>query len=224
MNELKRKLHKVLKKFGLSTNYSNDPKILQLISNCILYVSKQPKRFRQYYITTYIEDTYGAYNAVFNDEDTLSCVAGIVERFITTMGTAIQIICIDGKNSDYRKCKQHAEYYEILKTLNLLSVDIQKATQEWAETVLDTPRAQKMTRDGLKKNYILFLKRKYKEEDIEESVYGPLIEAAVKEIDGTKYAEFDVFKQKHFGGGSKNHCRVTKKSHHKKFSRTFKKR
>lgn len=207
----KKKLNKILNKFKKAKDISEDPNELQVISNSIIYVSKQPLIFKKNYLDSYIEDTYNAYPGALNEEndtneDRMSCVKGIVERFVTNIGTAIQIVCSDG---GFHKCRKDKEYDKLIKALGLKKIDLTELNKKWSEDVLETDEGQNMTRDKLIENYIKFLTDAHKAEGIPEGVYDPIIKDAVSEIDGTKHKGYDVFSLKMFGG-KKRHTKKRK--------------
>jgi surface protein len=90
---------------SLSTSTST---FKQLIAKSIGFVFSQGneefQEFQKQYIITFLDETTNAYAARCVGSDTTSCVKGILERFVTAVGAASQIICSGGScNETFKK-------------------------------------------------------------------------------------------------------------------------
>ena len=76
---------------------------------------------------TFIHDSYSAYEA--EDGGGISCIKGMLERFIILVGDTLYIIC-QGKDCNENEKKLLA----LLKT----TLDINELTEEWNEQFLES--------------------------------------------------------------------------------------
>ena len=79
-----------------------DPENLQLIYKSITFaLSQDDNDFKVQYITTFLDETCNAYSG---PGDNISCVKGILERFVLSVGNAVQNLCIAGcENKTYKE-------------------------------------------------------------------------------------------------------------------------
>jgi len=166
----------------------------QLIAKSIQFVfSQSDENFKREYILSFLKDCTEAYSG---PGDNTSCVYGIIERFVLSVGSAVQIVCIDDS------CEN--ETYKRLDKLMNPRFNINDAAKEWWDSVDDKQdELGPMTADQRKEHFINYLREKAREEDS----YNEDIEEQIREYaDGINYA---------FGtlvlGGKK-----TRKSHKKK--------
>ena len=69
------------------------------------FVLRQPQEFKSHYIECYIKDTYYAYNA--DNGDGISCIEGIYERMLTSIGDACVLYCTEFQKKKKKKKKQN---------------------------------------------------------------------------------------------------------------------
>ena len=73
-----------------------DPNLKQLIAKSIYFVfSQEDKEFQKHYIRIFLDETANAYEPKYLGQDTTSCIKGVLERFVTSVGGASQVICIE---------------------------------------------------------------------------------------------------------------------------------
>jgi surface protein len=73
-----------------------DPNLKQLIAKSIYFVfSQEDKEFQKHYIRIFLDETTNAYEPKYLGQDTTSCIKGVLERFVTSVGGASQVICIE---------------------------------------------------------------------------------------------------------------------------------
>jgi hypothetical protein len=71
------------------------------------FVLRQPPEFQSHYIECYIKDTYNAYNA--DNGDGISCIEGIYERMLTSIGDACVLYCTEFKKKNKKKNKKQTK-------------------------------------------------------------------------------------------------------------------
>ena len=166
------------------------------IGKTIIFVFDQSKNFIELYIKTFITDTFHAYEGEGNN---ISCIGGIIERFITILGDTLFIDC-DGKECTEQQIQ--------LLTLMKKVLNKNDLTQEWAEVFLESNKLKKMSVPERKQHYIDFMEKKYKYAGLESPENTEMIK---EEADKFDY----VFEGLSFGGRKKRKTKKTKK-HSKK--------
>ena len=117
-DELKlEKLRKLITKIKYSLIPESEK---DLVVKSIDFAFSQGKEFIEQYITSFIDDSYNAYTG---SGDNTSCVKGIIERFILSIGTTVQILCLE-------ECD---EKYKELNRLFNTKFDINEETKRWFE-------------------------------------------------------------------------------------------
>jgi uncharacterized protein YjbI with pentapeptide repeats len=179
----------------------------KLVSDTTKFVSSQPKEFQDFYLHAFIQDCYHAYASESGeplpDGQGMSCVKGIVERFIWIVGDTAQAMCSDACTNPV--------YEKLLDVFGKRKLDKNELTQEWNETVLETPEFQNketMTKEQVKQSYLDFMKKKY----AAAGLWIPNTQRMVEEeADKLEYA----FESRMFGGRRKKSApkkrRVSKK-------------
>jgi len=134
-------------KGSLSTSTST---FKQLIAKSIYFVFSQgDEEFRRQYIITFLDETTNAYAATCVGSDTTSCVKGILERFVTAVGAASQIICSGGSCDETFK-KLDVLFYKDEFIANLSS--------QWWEQEAITDKIRNMeSRQERKENFIKYI-------------------------------------------------------------------
>ena len=173
------------------------PRDKPIVDNIFNYVLQQPNDFIEYYLKSYTQDCYHAYQGSSN---TMSCVKGIYERTYLTLGDAAFASCSAGN------C--NTEYNELLVILKNVTLDINELTQKWSNSYLETPEIQSKFEnignmseedvatlaEKVKQNYIAFMEDEYES----KGLLDDNIRAKIKgEADKLDYA----FKSGAFGGG-----------------------
>lgn len=185
------------------------------------FVLRQPNEFRTHYIQCFIEDTYKAYDVDDVDEETgISCVKGIYERTLTSIGDACILYCTEFKKKKKRKTKKNKKnkkkakgstrstsqsggkynsrfrncdnpvYKKLIKLFKKEIPDINELTKEWA-TIFEDESSANLTPDQLKADFIKYMNRKY-------SLYG-LNKKDIVEKRAQDLADADIFKNREFG-------------------------
>jgi Leucine-rich repeat (LRR) protein len=120
------KLNQVLERFGNSSE-SKNPKTIEIIAKTIQYVNEQPIEFKHLYSDIFIQDCFHAYNG---DGNTLSCVKGIIEKFVLSLHQTLIGSCPDDAS-----CK--VNYKTLLDFFNNnKKVDLNEIARQWSELPL----------------------------------------------------------------------------------------
>ena len=159
---------------------------IELVGKSIDYAFSQDDNFKKEYIISFLDDTCNAYT---NSGDNTSCAKGIIERFVLTIGTVVEILCREGcENETYQKL------YKLMKG----KMHHHDATKEWFETAAEDETIKKMNVEERKANFIEFMKKN----------------TALSEDEAKKLAheiEFG-FEELQFGGNVLRQRRKTRKS------------
>jgi hypothetical protein len=180
------KLNKILARLSSAAELSETNANIKLVGNTVDFVFKQSKEFIDFYIRTFIQDCYHAYN--YEGEAGMSCVAGILERFYMIVGDAVFAMCPDGA------C-ENKQYIELLKLFNK-HIDNNELTQEWANTYLESEELKNLNPVERKMHYIKFMKEKYSNAEMLDENTERIIN---EEADKINY----VFETLQFGGKKK---------------------
>ena len=95
---------------------------IELVGKSIDFAFSQNDDFKKEYIISFLDDTCNAYTG---SGDNTSCVKGIIERFVLTIGTVVEILCRE------EGCEN--ETYQKLDELMKGKMDYQTAMQKWFE-------------------------------------------------------------------------------------------
>lgn len=186
----KEKLERIMNKFKLSA-YSHNKETLRSITNSLTYMSIQSPEFKKLYVQTFIKDCSEAYNDVANPELQMSCVDGIIERFIMTIGYTARDLCLDEMAmSDI--CKKD-EYNAIIVALHLKKPDLNMLIQEWNEVFLETDVAQQMSTPQIRANFVAFMREHLEPSGFSETQINKIVEEKAEELK-------TIFERKSFGG------------------------
>ena len=152
----KTELPLILSKLNYSTLASED---ISHINTWLEFVTNQPESFQANYVETFIGDTFHAYEG---NTDTISCVKGIIERFLLTIAEACLMHCSmfknkqrkksatkrkqdriknktrkkqkGGRTSLYRRC-DNPVYRKLIRLFKKEIPDINRLSQKWAASV-----------------------------------------------------------------------------------------
>jgi len=117
-----------------------------LIGKTVSFVTKQDNNFKEQYILAFLNDSCNAYTG---GRDNTSCVKGIIERIVLTVGTTVQILCMD-------QCENVT--YQKLNALMNPKFKVADAANSWFETAEANAEIVAMDKAGRKNNFIEFLK------------------------------------------------------------------
>jgi hypothetical protein len=120
---------------------------IELVGKSIAYAFSQNDDFKKEYIISFLDDTCKAYTG---SGDNTSCAKGIIERFVLTIGTVVEILCREGcENETYQKL------YRLMKG----KMHHHDATKEWFEKAAEDENIKKMNVEEKKANFIEFMKK-----------------------------------------------------------------
>ena len=223
-------LNTVLTKLGLS-DMINDEQVQLKIGKTVDYVLKQSPAFIELYISGFIEECAHAYEG--EGSAGVSCVKGIVERFVLFIGSTLQELCNSDENENEndrantgeregkrRKIEREEKIAQctpdqlaLLKLFTKINIDtlIQQWNQKWSER---SEAWQAMSTESRREDFKQFIKEKY----IEADAYTPEIERLID----AKTATYEyVFANREdneisFGGFKRHIKRKTKRIRLKK--------
>jgi hypothetical protein len=137
------------------------------INTWLEFVMNQPESFQANYVETFIGDTYHAYEG---EENTISCVKGIIERLLLSIAEACLMHCSmfknkkrkksatkrkqdriknkarkkqkGGRTSLYRRC-DNPVYRKLIRLFKKEIPDINRLSQKWAASVFIDDYEQK---------------------------------------------------------------------------------
>ena len=210
-----------------------------IINKAINFAFNQDSRFTEAYIGIFIDETSKAYST---GTDQTSCVAGIKERFYTSLlGAALQVETIE----DFTKTPQIKTLYCIASTGNIQK-DPNELIQMWSESWEERDDEwKKKSVEDREKDFKDFMLKKYKEDNdcfeenqraIEDIIYTKATELAyvfskdvAAEFGGSKHNnKIRNNKSKKIRNPAKNKKNKTKKTkktrHTKKVKQTGKRR
>jgi uncharacterized protein YjbI with pentapeptide repeats len=182
-SEKEQKLTDFDKVFNKMNGYIPREKI-ELVGKSIDYAFSQDDDFKRQYIISFLDETCNAYG-----KNQMSCVGGIIERFVLTIGTVVEILCREGcEDETYKKL------YKLMKG----QMHHYDATKEWFETAAEDETIKKMNLEQRKANFIEFMTNN----------------TSFSEDDAKKLADEieDGFKELQFGGNVLRQRRKTRKS------------
>ena len=143
---------KVLNK--ISKNRDSIPKDQeQLIAKSVNFVFTQDDdNFKKEYIKIFLDESCNAYSG---SGDNTSCVKGIIERIVLSVGKAAQILCIDGT------CK-NPTYIALDKLMNP-KFDINEEAKDWFDMAPNNQEIKKLSKEERKKHFTNYLINRAKE-------------------------------------------------------------
>ena len=151
-----------------------------LLNKAIKFAFQQDSRFTEAYIDIFIDETFKAYSS---GTDNMSCVAGIKERFYTSLlGAALQMDTIEG----FTKTPKVRTLFCIAKT-GKVQKDPNEILQQWAESWKGKVNEwKKMEKEARKEHLKTYMMEEYKKdecyEENQESIENIINEKA-KELD-----------------------------------------
>jgi len=158
----------------------------ELLNSIIEFVSKQSDNFIEQYIRIIKDECLNAYG-----QGGVSCVKGVFERIITTIGAVAIVLTKD------ESMNQENETY---KTLKILFREINLLVQEWATTYLEDGEKEEelksLSIEERKAHFINFMKTKY------GALITPIITEKILE-EANEYERTGLFERLYFGGKRK---------------------
>jgi len=119
-----------------------------IIGRTIDFIKNQPSEFVLEYTKSFVFDCVNAYEGA----NGMSCVKGIVERFISILLEKLELACLEG-------CPNPI-YDSILKLFNK-KLDLNDVIQEWSEKRMESNNLKIMTRKARKDDFINYAIKKY---------------------------------------------------------------
>jgi hypothetical protein len=117
-----------------------------LIGKTVSFVSKQDDNFKKEYIIAFLNDSCNAYSG---GRDNTSCVKGIIERIVLSVGTTVQVLCMDHCDN---------ETYQKLNALMNPRFKVDDAANNWFQLAETNQEIQAMDKAARKQNFIDYLK------------------------------------------------------------------
>lgn len=122
----------------------------ELIVKSIDFAFSQDDHFKEEYIKAFLDETCHAYAGA----NGTSCIPGIIERFTMCIGSAVQILCVDG-------CENVT--YQALDKLFNPKFDIDKSSTKWWETMALIDEVKNMSKEERKEHFKNYLREKARE-------------------------------------------------------------
>ena len=178
----------------------------QLIAKSINFVfTQKDDDFKREYIKTFLDESCNAYTG---SGDNTSCVKGIIERFVTSVGKAAEIVCIEGS------CENPT--YKALDKLMNPKFYIEEEASNWFKMAETSQEIKDLSPRERKQRFINDLIERANELDNYSPAIEEKINAYANEIDYS-FTNLQV-------GGKKRKTVKRKKSMKRKKSKTMKKR
>jgi hypothetical protein len=137
-----------------------------LIFKSINFVFSQEDNFRREYLITFLDESCRAYTG---QGDNTSCVKGIIERFVLSIGSTVQILCTDGG------CENNETYQKLDKLFNT-KFDIAEASNDWWTNVATTSEVTELpSKEARKEHFKNYLRERARElnsynNDVEQKI------------------------------------------------------
>jgi len=191
-----------------------DPETLQLIYKSITFAFSQRKNFKVQYITTFLDETCNAYAG---PDDNTSCVKGILERFVLSVGNAVQILCIAGCDDETYKD------LDILMNSKFIIADAASSWWEWlGDDTSDNWKAiYALAPEERKENFIAYVKAEARR--LGSAITNGEIEHYADEKIGYSFAELKLGGRKSSKKTKKYSRKSSKKSSRKSSKKSSKK-
>ena len=176
----------------------------QLLLKSIQFIfSQDDDNLKREYITSFLYDSCNAYSGAAGDNT--SCIKGIMERIVFSVGTAIQIVCIENCTN---------ETYKKLDKLFNPKFDLEATASQWWEEEAIKSEIVNVTPEERKSKFISYLIAKARE----EGSYNNEVDEKIKSYAETINYAFETLQ---LGGKKtkqkkKSHKRRVKKKTHKK--------
>ena len=176
-----------------------------MLNKSIVFAFQQDSRFTEAYIDIFIDETFKAYDS---GTDQLSCVAGIKERFYTSLlAAALQVDTIEG----FVKTPKLITLLCMAKT-GKVQKDPNEILQKWAESWEGKDdKWKKMQNEKRKEHFKNYMMEEYKKDDCYEKN-----QESIKNTINAKATEIDYVFQNNeeaaqFGGRKRKNKRSLKK-------------
>ena len=177
---------------------------INLIGKSIDFAFSQDDDFRKEYIITFLDESCNAYSGT---GDNTSCVKGIIERFILSIASTVQILCSDGCNN---------ETYQKLDKLMNIKFDINVVASKWFTLAETDDEIRRLNNHERKTHFINYLTH----EAIRLNKYNANVERQINTYaDEIEYG----FENLELGGKSSKKSRKNRKTKKSKKNQKMKK-
>ena len=203
-SETERKIKQLNAVFNKVNNYNIPPIHVLLVSKSIRFAFLQNNDFKKHYIDIYLDETSNAYSG---PNDNTSCVKGIMERLVTSIGQTVAFLCVENG------CVDNPVYLQLNNLINL-PFDINQAAKEWY--IMQDESTDRRTESERTNSFIEYVTKKATD-------MGKYNETLSKEI--KKYADENsqMIKKLILGGFKKNKkCKKHKSKKYKHKSKKYK--
>jgi hypothetical protein len=112
---------------------------MSLIGKSVSFAFSQDDNFKEQYIISFLDETCNAYTG---SRDNTSCVKGIKERFVLSVGYVVEIICKTGCDN---------EIYKKLDKLLNPKFDVAQEASEWFQNKSNNEKLQEAIQESTKK-------------------------------------------------------------------------
>jgi hypothetical protein len=118
---------------------------LELIGKSVSFAFSQDDNFKEQYIISFLDETCRAYTG---SGDKTSCVKGIKERFVLSVGYVVEIVCKTGCDNE-----------TYIKLDNLLNpkFDVAQEASEWFQNKSNNEKLQEAIKQSTKKIMITYI-------------------------------------------------------------------
>ncbi len=184
-----------------------------LIGKSVSFAFSQDDNFKEQYIISFLDETCRAYTG---SGDNTSCVKGIKERFVLSVGNTVEIICKTG-------CENET-YKELDKLLNP-KFDVSQEASEWFQNKLNNEKLQEAIRESTKKIMIMRITTDLIEKAKQVGTYNSVVDSEIHRyinelISSSIFDDFmDGGRKSRKSRKSKNKSNKSKKSSKKKSSK-----
>lgn len=180
---------------------------LELIGKSVNFAFSQDDNFKEQYIISFLDETCRAYTG---SGDKTSCVKGIKERFVLSVGYVVEIVCKTGCDNE-----------TYIKLDNLLNpkFDVAQEASEWFQNKSNNEKLQEAIKQSTKKIMITQITTDLIDKAKQMGSYNSAIDSAIRRYinELVSSSTFDDY----MDGGRKS--RKSKKSF-KKYKKSSKKK
>jgi len=176
---------------------------LELIGKSVNFAFSQNDDFKEQYIISFLDETCRAYTG---SGDKTSCVKGIKERFVLSVGYVVEILCKTGCDNE-----------TYIKLDNLLNpkFDVAQEASEWFQNKSNNEKLQEAIKQSTKKVMIAYIVSDLIEKAKQMGAYSNIVDSEIRRYvdELISSSTFDDY----MDGGRKS--RKSKKSSKKKSSK-----
>ena len=172
---------------------------LELIGKSVNFAFSQDDNFKEQYIISFLDETCKAYTG---SGDKTSCVKGIKERFVLSVGYVVEIVCKTGCDN---------ETYKELDNLINPKFDVAQEASEWFQNKSNNEKLQEAIKQSTKKIMITQITTDLIDKAKQMGSYNSAIDSAIRRYinELISSSTFDDFMD---GGRKSRKTRKSKKS------------